>query len=462
MSGDQAIVAQRATSVERPKIRRSFIENAATVFGAQVGRIAIILLLEICYARFLGPAGRGQMSLCAMAIGVGVLAGGLGGEIPIVLWSADNKKRMEHWLSSIVLAGTSGSIFVSILWCVLYWIWHPQFLKGITNGLAVLVLASLPASIAFVYGLAFLTGQERFRERAGIILTNQLVVLALVVAFFIGIRPSAEAAMLASLLGILFGIFLVVRILRKHLDVSAIRLGELSYVNPALSLGFRGQLGNLATFFNYRLDVFIVNYFLNPEQVGLYAVAVLVSESLWQVPDAAALALLPREARDWTEKNSSFTCMVSRQVFTIALTMGVALALASPILIPLVFGAKFAASVSVVWWLLPGTVALAAGKVMSAALAARGMPQYSSMFACVTLVVTVALDLILIPRLGIRGAAIASSVAYLVDAGLVAMILTRKLNVTWSSLYIPTSAEAESYQKLWNRCVARLRPSAIS
>ena len=27
------------------------------------------------------------------------------------------------------------------------------------------------------------------------------------------------------------------------------------------ALGLRGQLGDLATFFNYRLDVFVVNYF---------------------------------------------------------------------------------------------------------------------------------------------------------------------------------------------------------
>ncbi|HME11378.1 MAG TPA: hypothetical protein VKF79_00855, partial [Candidatus Acidoferrum sp.] len=46
-----------------------FIANTATVLAAQVGRAGISLLLEVVYARLLGPAGRGQMSLCAMVIG---------------------------------------------------------------------------------------------------------------------------------------------------------------------------------------------------------------------------------------------------------------------------------------------------------------------------------------------------------------------------------------------------------
>jgi O-antigen/teichoic acid export membrane protein len=221
----------------------------------------------------------------------------------------------------------------------------------------------------------------------------------------------------------------------------------------------RSQLGNLATFFNYRLDVFIVNYFLSPTQVGLYAVGVLVSESLWQIPDAAALALLPRIAGNLDKESPAFTCQVLHQISLIVLVSGIAVATLSPALIPLLFGAKFAASVPVVWWILPGTMALAVGKVMSAALTAKGMPEYSSIFALVALIVTVILDLKLIPRMGIRGAALASSAAYLVDAGLVAWILKLKLNVSWKDLYVPMPVEFSLYQQAWNRCMTRLRLS---
>ena len=62
--------------------------------------------------------------------------------------------------------------------------------------------------------------------------------------------------------------------------------------------------------------------------------------------------------------------------------------------------------------LLPGVVLLGAGKVLTNDIAGRGYPHYNSIVAGLTLVITVALDLLLIPRMGILGAALASSAAY--------------------------------------------------
>ncbi|HME13009.1 MAG TPA: polysaccharide biosynthesis C-terminal domain-containing protein, partial [Candidatus Acidoferrum sp.] len=214
------------------------------------------------------------------------------------------------------------------------------------------------------------------------------------------------------------------------------------------------------TFFNYRLDVFIVNYYLSTTDVGLYALGVIISEALWQLPNAAAVAILPRTARTLDKSGPAFTSLVCRQVFALACISALVVAVLSPWLVPLVFGAKFAPSVAVIWWILPGTVALASAKVMSADLLARGMPEYSGIFAFVTLIVTVILDLLLIPRMGIRGAALASSLAYLVNSLLLAATLTRKLGVSWKALYVPSIAELAPYGQVWTRLVSWVRPTA--
>lgn len=127
------------------------------------------------------------------------------------------------------------------------------------------------------------------------------------------------------------------------------------------------------------------------------------------------------------------------------------MALLSPWVIPLVFGAQFRPSVPVIWWILPGTVALAVGKVMAADLTARGRPEYSSIFAIMALGVTVVLDLVLIPRMGIEGAALASSAAYFLDALLLAMALKRVLQVRWVTLLLPSTSDAALYYQVWQR-----------
>jgi Na+-driven multidrug efflux pump len=73
------------------------------------------------------------------------------------------------------------------------------------------------------------------------------------------------------------------------------------------------------------------------------------------------------------------------------------------------------------------------------------------MFAGVTLIVTVILDLMLIPKMGIQGAAIASSVAYTFNSLLVARVLKRKIGVRWRDLYIPTRADFAPYRQVWRR-----------
>jgi len=62
--------------------------------------------------------------------------------------------------------------------------------------------------------------------------------------------------------------------------------------------------------------------------------------------------------------------------------------------------------------LLPGVILLGLAKILFADILGRGYPQYSSIISGSSLVITIVLDLTLIPRMGITGAALASSVAY--------------------------------------------------
>jgi O-antigen/teichoic acid export membrane protein len=442
--------------------RRSFSNNLAAVLGGQLSCAAVALVTQVCYARFLGPAGRGQISVCFMAIALGVLIGGLGGEYPAALWTAGSKATASEWLPGITATGILGSLFAAALWAVVYWVWHPAFLKGMTPGLAALVLASIPISVCVSYLMSILTGFESFRLRASLALANQVMGLAgvLVLVLVYGSKP--EFAVLGSQLGLLISAGVTAFFLRDFLRNGWNLQAARKKIFPVVNLGFRGQLGNLATFFNYRLDVFIVNYFLDSSQVGFYAVGVLVAEALWQIPHAAALALFPRTARTINEGAAEFTCFVLRQVFLVACLSGIVIALLSPLLIPLVFGARFGPSIAVIWWLLPGVIALSMAKVICADLAARGKPEFSSIFASVALVVTVALDLLLIPRMGIKGASMASSAAYIVDAVLLAIALKYELKVSWKSFLAPTRADGAAYQSIWFQCKAWLRPVAVS
>jgi O-antigen/teichoic acid export membrane protein len=154
------------------------------------------------------------------------------------------------------------------------------------------VLASIPLIVLLGYFSAVLMGQEQFRVGAGLSLVAQVAELVGIGTLLLVFGRTAEMAFLGNALGLLVGAGLTALVVRKFLR-SVWRSPVAASVGAALSFGVRGQVGNIATLFNYRLDVFIVNYFLNPAQVGLYALGVVVSEGLWQIPRAAAVALFP-------------------------------------------------------------------------------------------------------------------------------------------------------------------------
>jgi O-antigen/teichoic acid export membrane protein len=431
--------------------RPHFLSSVITVLGGQAGCVLLAAVSEILYARLLGPAPRGQISLCTMAIGFGVLIGGLGGEVPLVLWTADPKKRPRSWLPAIISWAVMGCLTAISLWAAIYWRWHPVYLKGVTPRLAAIVLATIPCNVAFAYALAVLTGGERFRLQAVLGVIDQAAGLTGFIAFFFLSGRNAEAAMAGNLVGLLVGTGIALALVRSGIRNHWDTVSGGAKVRTGLLTGLRGQFGNVATYFNYRLDVFIVNYFLNPTQVGLYALGVLISEGLWQIPQAVSLVLFPRTARTMEDEATGFTCLIVRQIFVISCAFGVAIILVSPVLVPLIFGGRFAGSVAVIWWIMPGTVALSVGKVAAADLAGRGKTGYSTTFAFVALAVTVVLDLILIPRFGIRGAALASSAAYFTDAVLLVIALKHELKVPWTALLLPSLAEFRPYYQLWIR-----------
>ena len=188
---------------------------------------------------------------------------------------------------------------------------------------------------------------------------------------------------------------------------------------------------------SYRLDVFIVAYFLTASHVGWYAIAFTVAEILWFLPNAIRTALFPRTAVIGDEQANYFTPLACRQWIILMLPALVASAASAWFFIPLIFGMQFRQSVLPFYLLLPGVATLGLSKLLSADLRGRGFPQYSSLAAAIALIVTIVADVILIPKMGIAGAAIASSLAYTSATLLVLIFFLRLSKISLSSLLIP-------------------------
>ncbi len=465
MNGDTAqaqlplvVLEDKEARARKSKPVPTFVSNLFTIAGGQFGCIAIAAITELFFARLLGPAPRGLISLCMMAIAFGAMVGSLGSEATVVVWISKFREQHQRWFPSVVVWVAVGSLFSACAWALLFWKARPAFLKGITPGLAVLVLISIPVSVLFSVLMSMLVGEERFQLRSLIALINRTVGLVGFFIWLIVLGRRSETALLGNFLGLIVGVTVAAVCLRHFFRSAWNIMSARQELVPLMLFGIRGQAGTLASFFSYRLDVFVVNYFLDASQVGLYSLGVIVSEVLWQLPTVVAVALFPRTARTVGAGAEDFTCMILRQVSLITVSAGVLISILSPLAIPLIFGARFSPSVPVIWWILPGTIALSLGKVVAADLTARGLINHLPISAFIGLVLTLILDFLLIPRMGIRGAALASTVAYLGSGIYLLSVIRRELQTSWQTLLVPKREELRAYGKVWSSLRSRLWP----
>jgi O-antigen/teichoic acid export membrane protein len=107
--------------------------------------------------------------------------------------------------------------------------------------------------------------------------------------------------------------------------------------------------------------------------------------------------------------------------------------------------------------LLPGIWFLGTGRVAGSNLAALGRPGLPAALAGAAAVVTVGLDLALIPMLGVYGAVIASVVAYTTYGVGSTLALSRVSRVSLRELLVPTRSDLRVYPAAASRLIAGLR-----
>jgi O-antigen/teichoic acid export membrane protein len=219
--------------------------------------------------------------------------------------------------------------------------------------------------------------------------------------------------------------------------------------------GVRAWLGSLSDMLNDRLDQILVALIASQAVLGVYAVAVNGAEILLYLPGAAATAVLPLVARSGADGPKHVLGAFRSVVLVTIASVAVGAAL-GPILIPLVFGSAFDASVVPFLLLLPGAFGYAALLVFSNALVASGAPGRSSLGMLGSLVVTVALDLLLIGRYGASGAAAAATAGYLLG-GALALTLYRGVAVfSWRAILLPKRRDIELAHALLAPILSRL------
>jgi O-antigen/teichoic acid export membrane protein len=110
-------------------------------------------------------------------------------------------------------------------------------------------------------------------------------------------------------------------------------------------------------------------------------------------------------------------------------------------LVRLLYSDRFLPAVTPLMLLLPGIFTMSISKILTSDLTARGYPRAGMWAGLVAVVSNVVLNVFLIPRLAIDGAAISSSVSYSLYAVVIVVYFMRVTGVRFTAIVIPTAED---------------------
>lgn len=189
-------------------------------------------------------------------------------------------------------------------------------------------------------------------------------------------------------------------------------------LGTAVAFGLRAHLSNVITFLNYRVALYLVSFLLDPAAAGRYALSIQLAEVLWMIASAATVVVFPESAAH-TSTPAALQNMVRRialSVFKITLAGGLLAGLLSVVAIPWVFGRDYAGSVLPFVILLPGIITWSYMSVVANSLAGMGLQRVNIQGALLSFTLNGGGCLLAIPVLGMPGAALASSIAFMITA----------------------------------------------
>jgi O-antigen/teichoic acid export membrane protein len=430
------------------------VRRVASVAAATATHSALALALSVVLARALGPERRGSYALLTLAAMMGAALGTFGFESASVFILGRHPEKARAILAgSVLLAAVSGAAVAALL------VWAAtgpgSWLPAAAQGLVIVASLAIPFLTLTLLLNGALIGLGRVSDSAW--LGTAGVALSLLLVSLASLAPVQR-------LGAVVWAFTLCAVVQAGvLFVLVMRAvgGPLVDPRPAFAGGVGYSLTTHAStvlhMLHLRADVFLMSLFLGPRDIGLYALAQAVCEWVWLLPRSAATVLFPVVAASDPSRALAATTRTCRVAFSLAGLAALGLGIAAPWLIPVLFGSAFSGSVPAIRLLLPGIWGGSIAGSLSSFLGGRGRPELPLLTSLVSLTLNVSLNLALVPRYGIAGAAVSSAVSYSVMTAINTILSRRVAAFPLGDLFLLQRADSRS---IWQEI--RVRWGALS
>lgn len=396
---------------------------------------------SIVVARWLSARGLGELAVINVTISLAVQIASIGLPSAIAYHVSKDREVRVAASCNALLFGVLAGIAASLVTIGLSFA-SPGLFGSVSPTLFAIAAISIPFTLMMLLGYHVLLALERP------VLFNLLDVAAplfmLFNAVLVLVVMRSGLVMLVSFntaANCLIGCAAVVIVARKLWQQS----DKLRWrIDPTLftrmfGTGIKFYIAIVAGLIIVRADLLIVNHFRGKAEAGVYAVASQLANLLMVLPAVIVTILFPKVAAS-DDKQGILAMRVTRHT---SLLMFIICAATVPLAfaLPAVYGNAFSDSTIQLLILLPGIYLLSVQSVLAQQFLAWGVPATISVFWILTAVLSVTLNLILVPKFGARAAAVDSTISYSFIFVLVAIYSHMRTGNRLLDALVPSRAE---------------------
>lgn len=441
--------------------RFSVAQNSALTLVTQIASYALNFVSSIIIARSLGPAGKGALALVVLTHLLLHTLSNLGLNIANTFMIA----KRGYSLSQVGRQGIAAALALGLgafALTALLINFVPPTLVGPDQRRYVLLAAGLvPLALITQFLTSALQGAGQILW-LNVLSFLQAVINATNLALFLLVwrrgLPGGLAAWTTTVVTVSMLAMIITAWRARRLAGGApapARWWDKKLAEETFHYGVRAYPASVVSFLNLRSDQFVLGYLAGTAQVGQYTIAVTAAELLFFFPRALSIALMPRITGADPESARHLAASACRHTIGGAL-ISAALLVPVGLLIPFLFGEVYRPSVVPFFILLPGMVAFTLVPVLSTYFSGQlGRPTISSLFAAMSLIIDFALVWVLIPLLGVSGAALASTIAYTLTLIAMGGYFRRLSGVQWREMLVMRRGDWSAYRDLFEPLLRR-------
>lgn len=356
--------------MSHPRGIRRIVAQGASVATTRIALIGASLVSSIIVARALPITERGLLGLLMAVAALAIQFGNLGLPVANAYLVARHPEETEK------VVGNTTRSFVGV--AVLLAVFCPAATRYVhawasLSGLSGLMVWPIAVSgLALMHIQNILSGQFRFSASNVVELIARLGVIGGMLGLWLAGCTTAVwfagATTAFSLLGACWG-------LRKGGFRPVLRVWSGRLWSEQVSLGGKAYIACIASFVLSRLPLYLVEARGGLKGLAFYTQALSIADTMLVVPIAFGTVLFPNMAstREAPERIRSTLKLAAITACLMLLATGLA-ALAGPVLLPFIYGKAYAASMPMLFAMLPGVAALGVCSVMQNALSANGYP----------------------------------------------------------------------------------------